>query len=155
MAFSPNGRDIYLSMDRSPAASAATVGNPPATVASCAGCIVRYEFLGYAAEATALAASTISKSIDVANGTVNTCNTGTTVTIDASNGNTNLWVPITGPDGNIMAEINAMGQNLGVVTSSFYKKAAGSIRVKNGVHYLDRNITINPTVTSAALYFQN
>lgn len=150
MAFSPNGRDIYLSMDRSPAASAATVGNPPATVASCAGCIVRYEFLGYAAEATALAASTISKSIDVANGTVNTCNTGTTVTIDASNGNTNLWVPITGPDGNIMAEINAMGQNLGVVTSSFYKKAAGSIRVKNGVHYLDRNITINPTVTSFA-----
>ena len=29
MAFSPNGRDIYLSMDRSPAGSAGTIGNPP------------------------------------------------------------------------------------------------------------------------------
>ena len=59
-----------------------------------------YHFLSYLHH-------TISKSIDVANGTVNTCNTGTTVTIDASNGNTNLWVPITGPDGNIMAEISS------------------------------------------------
>lgn len=147
MAFSPNGRDIYLSMDRSAASSAATVGNPPATVASCLGCVVRYEFLGYAADATALAGSTISKSIDVTNGTVNTCNTGTTVTINAENGNTNLWVPITGPDGNIMAEINAMGQSLGAVTSSFYKKSAGSLRTKGGIPYLDRNITITPAVT--------
>jgi trimeric autotransporter adhesin len=147
MAFSPNGRDIYLSMDRSPAGSAATVGNPPPTVGACLGCVVRYEFLGYNADATSLAGSTISKSIDVTTGPVNTCNTGTTVTINAENGNTNLWVPITGPDGNIMAEINAMGQSLGVVTSSFYKNPAGSLRFKNGIPYLDRNITITPTIT--------
>ena len=35
MAFSPNGRDIYLSMDRSAAGSAGTVGNPPDTVGNC------------------------------------------------------------------------------------------------------------------------
>jgi trimeric autotransporter adhesin len=143
MAFSPNGRDIYLSMDRSAASSAATVGNPPATVGNCLGCVIRYEFLGYAADATALGGSAISKSIDVTDGTVNTCNTGTTVTIDAANGNTNLWVPITGPDGNIMAEINANGNNLGIVTSSFYKNS-GAIRSTNGKKYLDRNITITP-----------
>jgi trimeric autotransporter adhesin len=147
MAFSPNGRDIYLSMDRSAAGSAATVGDPPPTVGACLGCVVRYEFLGYNPDATSLAGSTISKSIDVTNGAVNTCNTGTPVTINAENGNTNLWVPITGPDGNIMAEINAMGQNLGVVTSSFYKKSPGSIRTRSGIPYLDRNITITPSVT--------
>jgi glucose/arabinose dehydrogenase len=146
MAFSPNGRDIYLAMDKSPASSAATVGNPTPTVAACAGCIVRYEFLGYAGDGTAVNGSTVSKSIDVTTGTANTCNTGTTVTIDAANGNTNLWVPITGPDGNIMAEINAMGQNLGVVTSSFFRNPSGSLRYKAGVPYLDRNITITPTI---------
>jgi trimeric autotransporter adhesin len=143
IAFSPNGRDIYLSMDRSAAGSAGTIGNPTPTVPNCLGCVVRYEFLGYGADATALAGSTISKSIDVTDGTVNTCNTGTTVTIDAANGNNNLWVPITGPDGNIMAEINANGNNLGIVTSSFYKNS-GAIRNKGGVRYLDRNITITP-----------
>src|SRR6185436_2948247 len=85
--------------------------------------------------------STIPTSIDVTNAAVNTCNTGTTVTID--NTNNMLWVPITGPDGNIMAEIYANGNNLGTVTSSFYKNS-GSIRVANTTHYLDRNMTITP-----------
>ena len=143
MAFSPNGRDIFLSMDRSAAGSAGTVGDPPDVVGDCLGCVIRYEFLGYTADATALAGSTISKSIDVTNGTANTCNTGTTVTINAENGNTNLWVPITGPDGNIMAEINANGNNLGIVTSSFYRNSLG-IRSAGGIPYLDRNITITP-----------
>jgi glucose/arabinose dehydrogenase len=147
MAFSPNGKDIYLSMDRSAAGSAGTIGNPPPVVGNCLGCVVRYEFLGYSPDATALTGSTISKSIDVTDGPVNTCNAGTTVTINAENGNTNYWVPITGPDGNIMAEINAMGQDLGVVTSSFYKNQAGSLRFKNGIPYLDRNITITPSIT--------
>jgi hypothetical protein len=66
---------------------------------------------------------------------------GTTVTID--NTNNNLWVPITGPDGNVMAEIYANGNNLGTVTSSFYTNS-GAIRIKNGTHYLDRNMTITP-----------
>ncbi|HEX2682404.1 MAG TPA: T9SS type A sorting domain-containing protein, partial [Ferruginibacter sp.] len=75
----------------------------------------------------------------------NTCNHGTPVTIDGTNNF--IWVPITGPDGNIMAEINAMGQSLGLVTSSFYKNS-GASRVKGSVRYLDRNITITPTVTN-------
>lgn len=147
MAFSPDGRSIYLAMDRSPAGSAGTVGNPPDVVGDCLGCVVRYEFLGYAADGTSLGGSTIPKSIDVTDGSVNTCNTATPVTIDGSNGNTSLWVPITGPDGNIMAEINAMGQNLGTITSSFYKHS-GSVRTKAGMKYLDRSITISPSVTS-------
>jgi trimeric autotransporter adhesin len=140
LAFAPNGKDIYVVMDRSTTTSGPSSLFP--VVPTCQGCLQKYTFLGYA---NASGLSSIPKSIDVTAGVANTCNTGTTVTIDATNNN--LWVPITGPDGNIMAEINAMGQSLGVVTSSFYKNT-GAIRIKSGVRYLDRNITITPTVTS-------
>ncbi len=136
LAFAPNGKDIYVVMDRSTSTSGPSALNP--VVPACAGCLQKYTFLGYADVA---GKSSIPTSIDVTSGTVNTCNPGTTVTIDASN-NT-LWVPITGPDGNIMAEINAMGQNLGTITSSFYQHS-GAIRIKNNARYLDRNITITP-----------
>lgn len=141
LAFSPGGKDIFLVMDNSSATSGPGVGNP--TVPSCQGCVIKYSFLGYDSAANGL--SKIPETIPVSNGTVNTCNTATQVTIDGTNNF--LWVPITGSDGNIVAEINAMGQNLGVVNTSFYKNS-GAIRVKNGVHYLDRNITITPTITS-------
>ena len=137
LAFAPNGKDLFLVMDNSSATSGPGSNNPVAP--ACPGCVLKYTFLGYADVA---GLSSIPKSIDVTDGTVNTCNTGTTVTIDGSNNF--LWVPITGPDGNIMAEINANGNILGTVTSSFYKKASGAIRVKGGLHYLDRNITITP-----------
>lgn len=136
LAFAPNGKDIYVVMDRSTSTSGPSALFP--VVPACAGCLQKYTFLGYA---DAAGKSSIPTSIDVTSGTVNTCNPGTTVTIDASN-NT-LWVPITGPDGNIMAEINAMGQNLGTITSSFYQHS-GAIRIKNNARYLDRNITITP-----------
>jgi hypothetical protein len=42
-----------------------------------------------------------------------------------------------------MAEIYPNGNNLGTVTSSFYKNS-GAIRVANTTHYLDRNMTITP-----------
>ena len=42
-----------------------------------------------------------------------------------------------------MAEIYANGNNLGTVTSSFYKKSGG-IRSAGAIKYLDRNITITP-----------
>ncbi len=137
LAYGPNGKDIYLVMDNSSATSGPGVGNP--TVPACPGCLIKYTFLGYTDNGSGK--STIPASIDVTAGINNTCATGTTVTID--NTNNNLWVPITGPDGNIMAEIFANGNNLGTVTSSFYKNS-GAIRVKNGVHYLNRNITITP-----------
>lgn len=140
LAYGSNGKDIYLVMDNNSATSGPGVGNP--TVPACAGCIIKYSFLGYVKDgSSAIGVSTIPKSIDVTSGPVNTCNTANTVTIDATNNN--LWVPITGSDGNILAEINANGNNLGTVTSSFYKNS-GTIRVRGGVRYLDRNITITP-----------
>jgi glucose/arabinose dehydrogenase len=137
IALAPNGKDIYVVMDRSTTTSGPSSAFP--VVPSCQGCLQKYSFLGYEDEA---GQSSIDTSIDVTDGVVNSCNTGTTVTIDISNNN--LWVPITGPDGNIMAEILPMGQNLGTVTSSFYKNAPGSLRIKNGSTYADRNITITP-----------
>ena len=142
LAFAPNGKDVFLVMDNNAATSGPGVGNP--IVAACPGCVIKYSFLGYN---DAAGFSTIPKTIPVTDGAANTCNQGTTVTIDGSNNF--LWVPITGPDGNILAEINAMGQNLGTVTSSFYKNS-GAIRVNGTVHYLDRNITITPSNNSFA-----
>ncbi len=142
LAFAPNGKDVFLVMDNSSATSGPGVGNP--TVPACPGCVLKYTFLGYADVA---GFSSIPKTVPVTSGTPNTCNTGTQVTIDGSNNF--LWVPITGPDGNIMAEINAMGQDLGLITTSFYQNS-GAIRVKGTVHYLNRNMTITPAITSFA-----
>jgi hypothetical protein len=136
LAFSPDGKDIFVVMDNSSTTSGPGSANP--VVPNCLGCVQKYTFLGYYDNA---GKSTIPTSIDVTDGAVNTCNTGTTVTID--NTNNTLWVPITGPDGNIMAEIYANGNVLGTVTSSFYKNS-GAIRIKSGTHYLDRNMTITP-----------
>jgi trimeric autotransporter adhesin len=144
MAFSPNGRDIFLTMDRSAAGSAATVGNPPATVASCRGCVVRYEFLGYNPTGTSPFPSTIPDYIPVDSSTNPGCVTATAVTINADNGNNNLWVPITGPNGNIIAEIDANGNDLGNITTSFFTRTGAPSRSSsNNSKYLNRNITIN------------
>jgi hypothetical protein len=57
--------------------------------------------------------------------------------------NNNLWVPITDSLGNIIAEIDANGNNLGTITSTLYK--SGTIRTTNsGKPYLNRSITITP-----------
>jgi trimeric autotransporter adhesin len=139
LAFAPNGKDIFLVMDNNSATSGPGTNNP--VTPACPGCVIKYSFLGYADVA---GKSTIPGSIDVTTAATNfVCNAGTSVTID--NTNNFLWVPITGPDGNIMAEIKANGNNLGLVTSSFYQNA-GAIRVRNSNRYLDRNITITPTV---------
>ncbi|MBS4063529.1 MAG: PQQ-dependent sugar dehydrogenase [Chitinophagaceae bacterium] len=144
IAFSPNGRDIFLSMDRSAAASAATVGSPPSAVASCRGCVIRYEFLGYNPTGSAPFPSTIPDYIPVDSSTTPGCVTATAVTIDAANGNNNLWVPITGPNGNIIAEIDANGNNLGAVTTSFYTRTGNPVRnTASNKKYLNRNVTIN------------
>ncbi len=139
IAFGPNGRDIYIIMDRN-AASAATDGNPPVTPA-CPDCLIKYTFLGYADKG---GKSTIPTSIDVTTGTPKVVTAGTPITIDGTNNY--LWVPITGPDGNILAEIKANGNNLGVVTSAFYTHT-GTVR-EDGANslYLDRNLTITPQV---------
>jgi PQQ-dependent dehydrogenase (s-GDH family) len=136
IAFAPNGKDIFVSMEGS-STSGPAANNP--VVPACANCVVKYTFLGYA---DASGKSSIPDAIDVTAGSPNTCSTGTTVTID--NSNNNLWVPITGPDGNVMAEIYANGNVLGTVTSSFYTNATGTVRMAGGTKYLDRNLTITP-----------
>ncbi len=136
LAFSPDGKDIFVVMDNSSTTSGPGSANP--VVPNCAGCVQKYTFLGYYDSG---GKSTIPASINVTKGKANACSAGTTVTID--NTNNNLWVPITGPDGDIMAEIFANGNNLGTITSSFYKNV-GAIRIASGTHYLDRNITITP-----------
>jgi len=141
LAFSPDGKDIFVIMDNSSTTSGPGSANP--VVPNCAGCVQKYTFLGYN---DASGKSSIPTSIDVTAGTANSCTTGTTITID--NNNSNYWVPITGPDGNIMAEIYANGNNLGTVTSFFYNNS-GSIRVAGTTHYLDRNITITPQTQPA------
>ncbi len=142
MAFSPNGRDIFLSMDRSPAASAATVGNPPAAVGNCLGCVIRYEFLGYNPTGSSPFESTIPNYIPIDSSTSGGCVTATAVTINAANGNNNLWVPITGPNGNIIAEIDANNQDLGNITTSFFTRTGAPVRTAFANRYLNRNVTI-------------
>lgn len=138
LAFSPGGKDIFLIMDNSSTTSGPGSANP--VVPSCAGCVQKYTFLGYMADGNGK--STISTSIDVAAGTANACQAGTTITID--NTNSNLWVPITGQDGNILAEIKANGNILGTVTSSFYTNT-GTVRENSSKKlYSNRNITITP-----------
>jgi glucose/arabinose dehydrogenase len=143
MAFSPNGKEIFLAMDRSPAASAATVGSPPDVVADCLGCVIRYEFLGYNPTGTAPFPSTISTSIPIDSSTSAGCVTATAITINAANGNNNLWVPITGPNGNIIAEIDANSNNLGDISTSFFTRTGNPVRTGFGNKYLNRNVTIN------------
>ena len=137
LAFAPNGKDIYVVMDRSTSSSGPSAANP--VIPACQGCLQKYTFLGYN---DAAGKSSIPTSIDITDSVAGACYPGTSVTIDATNNN--LWVPITGPDGNIMAEINANGQNLGLITSSWYKHGPTIRTHGNNVKYMGRNITITP-----------
>jgi trimeric autotransporter adhesin len=138
LAISPDGKDIFVVMDNNSTTSGPGNANP--TVPACAGCVEKYTFLGYLPDANGK--STISTSIDVAVGTANACQTGTTIVINSTNNN--LWVPITGQDGNILAEIKANGNNLDTVRSSFYTNT-GAVRENSSKRlYSDRNITITP-----------
>ncbi len=138
LAISPDGKDIFIITDKSTSTSGPSTANP--STLNCGGCVVKYTFLGYNSSA---GTSTIPTSIPIDAGNLNNCATGTAVTINSANNNTNLWVPLTGPDGNIVAEINANGNNLGNVTSSFYTKAGAARQTAGGVKYMNRNITIN------------
>jgi len=124
---SPDGTKIYVARD--------------AGATSNAGAILEYKFLGYAKDVSNK--STIPATVGITtSASTNTLISGNTVTIDASN-NT-LWVPITGPDGNILAEIYANGNNLGAVTSTFYIHSGPIRQDGTGRRYLDRSFTITP-----------
>jgi PQQ-dependent dehydrogenase (s-GDH family) len=145
VAFASNGKDLFVVMDKSSTTSGPSAANPVAP--ACPGCVQKYTFIGYQNNGSTNK-STIPTSIDVTTGTLNSCTPATGVTIDATNNN--IWVPVTGPDGNIMAEIKANGNNLGLVSSSFYTHS-GTVRTDvSGKPYLDRNIAITPQVQPAA-----
>lgn len=153
LAINPlNPREIFTISDNSSTTSGPRNSAALELVTLCGGCIVKYNFLGYT---DVSGKSSIPNTIPVTDGATNTCNTANSVVIDATNNN--MWVPITGQDGNILAEIYANGNNLGTVTASYWINS-GAIRIKNGVHLLDRNLTITPAVQPSSavkirLYF--
>lgn len=78
----------------------------------------------------------------VAPGNLVSCQVLPPITINGSN--FNAWVPVYDSAGKIAAEINANGNNLGIVNTSLYTKTGpcredGSYRL-----YLNRNISITP-----------
>jgi trimeric autotransporter adhesin len=156
IAFSPSGKDIFVILDKSAATSGPSANNP--MLVACPGCLQKYTFLGYAASG---GTSTIPSSITIASGKPNICENANTVTINAANSNNNLWVPITDTSSNVVAEINANGNDLGNVTTSVYTNTS-AVREKLSTHtlYLNRNITITPqtqpsTAVSIRLYLTN
>jgi trimeric autotransporter adhesin len=156
IAFSPSGKDIFVILDKSAATSGPSANNP--MLVACPGCLQKYTFLGYNASG---GTSTIPSSITIAGGKPNICENSNTVTINAANSNNNLWVPITDTSSNVVAEINANGNNLGNVTTSVYTNT-GAVREKLSTHtlYLNRSITITPqtqpsTPVSIRLYLTN
>ncbi len=141
VAISADGLTIYAVIDSNSTTSGPTSTNPINSV--CKGCLLKFKFLGYYDNGTT---STLPDTIPVATGTANTCTLANTVNISAANGNNNIWVPITDANSNIVAEINANNNDLGLVTTSFYQNG-GAVREAGFFKnlYLDRNITITPT----------
>jgi trimeric autotransporter adhesin len=140
LTFSPDGKDIFVVIDRSGSTSGPTSDNPVSS--ACAGCILKYTFLGYAPSGSSPYPSTIPAEIPIDSTTNSSCVTATAININTSNNN--LWVPITGPNGNIIAEIDANGNNLGDITTSFYTRTGAPVRsTAASKKYLNRNVTIN------------
>ena len=141
LAFGPNGKDIYIVMDRSTSTSGPSAQFP--VVPACAGCLQKYTFLGYIADPLNNNKSTIPNTVEIAPGKPNVFENANSVVISAANENNNLWVPITDTNSNIVAEIHARGQDLGTITTTLYK-INGASRTKLGKKYLNRNLTITP-----------
>ena len=142
LAIDTSGWTLYTVFDRQATSSGPSSGSGGTSITpDCAGCVQSYTFLGYKRVYYGNR-STLPTSIPVALGTPNTCTNGTTIKITPDNDT--LWVPITGPDGNIVAEIKANKFNLGNVWTTFYTNNTGTIRKKGTLPYCDRNITITP-----------
>lgn len=140
LAFDPDGLTIYAVVDRSGSTSGPTSTTP--VNSACPGCVIKYTFRGYNPTAVSPFPSTIPTSIPVDSSTSAGCVTATAVTINAANRNNNLWVPITGPNGNIIAEIDANNNDLGNITTSFFTRTGNPVRTAFANKYLNRNVTI-------------
>ncbi|MEQ1553697.1 MAG: GEVED domain-containing protein [Ferruginibacter sp.] len=78
------------------------------------------------------------------------CAVACATTIDAVSNNNNTVVPLLDASGAIIASVNALGNNLGKVSTSIYKNT-GAVRQDASLqYYLDRNITITPTTQPAS-----
>lgn len=155
IAFGPDGWTIYAVVDRSGSTSGPTSTNP--VNSACPGCVIKYTFRGYTPSAVSPFPSTIPSTIPVDSSTSAGCVTATAVTINAANRNNDLWVPITGPNGNIIAEIDANNNDLGNITTSFFTRTGNPVRTAFANKYLNRNVTIGvqtqpSTAVSVRLY---
>jgi sugar lactone lactonase YvrE len=79
---------------------------------------------------------------NVAPGNQLSCQVLPAISINTSNKNS--WVPVFDSLGNIAAEINANGNNLGIVNTSLFTKTGLCREDGNYRLYLNRNITITP-----------
>jgi hypothetical protein len=85
----------------------------------------------------------------VATGTAGICETIPTVEISATQGNTMEWVPILDASSNIVAAINANGNDLGNITTTLFIDNADT-RDFLGQPYLRREVSISPQNTPSS-----
>jgi trimeric autotransporter adhesin len=142
VAFAPDGKTIFTIIDKSQTTSGPTTGNP--IISACAGCLQKNRFLGYEVNTGSADRSTIRNIVPVSPGKVDEFEKANQVVINAANGNTNVWVPITDTNSNIVAEIYARGQDLDTITTYTYKVAGPASRLANGQKYANRHFTITP-----------
>ena len=93
----------------------------------------------------------------IANGTSNTCLSLSGPFVSTSNFNS--WLAISDFSGNIVAEINPQGNNLGSVSAKVYVNSNAVRQSGNGIYFMDRNIEITPTTqpttpVKVRLYFK-
>jgi len=135
VAINPDNKTFYTIMDLGGASSGPSEPSP--IVPACGGCVQAFTFLGYN---DISGASTIPTSIPIAPGTPDNCEILDPIVINSDN--TNLWVPITDANSNVVAEIKANGNAIGTVSAKLYKND-GSVRIVGGQPYLDRNVAIS------------
>ncbi len=75
---------------------------------------------------------------------VGNCKAGNSVTIDSAQGNIFMWVPLMNSSNEIIAEVYANGNNIGLVNSNVFVYT-GLVRQQNDTFYLNRNIALTPT----------
>jgi hypothetical protein len=74
------------------------------------------------------------------------CYTGTgQITIDSASNNNLNFVPLVDSNNAIIAQLYPLGNNLGTVTTSYYKHNGPVRQDAGGRYYMDRNLTINVT----------
>ncbi|QHI36223.1 hypothetical protein IMCC3317_15820 [Kordia antarctica] len=78
----------------------------------------------------------------VATGTAGVCENMPTVEISVAEGNTNEWVPILDASNNIVAALNANGNDLGTITTTLFIDIADT-RDFSGQPYLRREVSIS------------